>query len=169
MGRDKALLSHPSGERFIDHAISQLAAACDDVCVAGTTDSKISGIGTIQLRDDVAYQGPIFGIVSALRYAQEHDFSACLVTPVDMPGLTVTDICKLKDCWIANDTMVCGVDDTQRLQPLVAIYPTDCLPTLSVFSKSDDRSLSRWLRSQAYHPVPLSSDACRNVNRPEDL
>jgi molybdopterin-guanine dinucleotide biosynthesis protein A len=169
MGRDKALLPHPDGGRFIDHAIKQVSTVCDEVCVAGAIESQLEDINVVVLRDEVAFQGPITGIIAAMQYAKKNRCTACVVTPVDMPWLTSQEMSLLIQSWQKHRQLVCGVSDTGTRQPLVAIYPTQALPLLQSLAKSDDRSLTRWIENQAHQTVRLQGDACRNINRPGDL
>lgn len=169
MGRSKSLLPHPDGGRFIDHAVCQLRSVCDAACVAGAANETFDAIGCEFLTDKVAYQGPVSGIVNALQHAAKNDFSACLVTPVDMPHLTGQPLATLKHAWTKNDILTCGIGQDGKLQPLVAIYPIETLPMLQQLAGSADRSLYRWITKQPHQTVLLAGDAGHNVNRPEDL
>ncbi|WP_145416142.1 molybdenum cofactor guanylyltransferase [Planctomycetes bacterium K23_9] len=169
MGSNKSLLPHSDGGRFIDHAIDQLQAVCAEVCIAGAANEKPVDLNHVFLHDNVAFQGPITGIISALQYASDNNFAACLVTPVDMPCLTHVHLTTLKSVWTANRVLTCAIDETNRLQPLIACYPIATLPLLKQLALSDDRSLYRWIATQPHQTVLIPSDAARNVNAPDDL
>lgn len=169
MGRNKSLLAHPDGGRFIDHAIEQLQAVCEEVCIAGAADAKPGDLDPIFLTDDVAHQGPVTGIVNALEHASKHNFDACFVTPVDMPWLTHVQLATLTDAWSTKQVLTCGIDDANKLQPLVAIYPEETIEQLRELSQSSDRSLYRWIATQPHQTVRLPGNSNRNINRPDDL
>lgn len=180
MGQQKSLLQHDSGGTYLQHAIKRLKDICDDVCIAGSPDEDDSATAKasssdaqgddVTLADPVLYQGPVVGIVSGLQFAKEARLSACLVTPVDMPNLTIDDLRKLVYAWRSSQQLTIAVNESdQKLQPLVGIYPVKILAAMKQLAQSEDRSLHRWARRQTHQAIALTDHACRNVNRPEDL
>ena len=170
MSQDKASLPHPDGNTFLQHAIDRVASLCDHVCVAGTADQDIEIGAALFLPDPQPHTGPITGVISALQLANERSQNACLVTPVDMPQLSVDDLRKLVSRWRDSGQTTCAVRQTdQHLQPLVAIYSVSLLDSLTQLAASTDRSLYRWVQSQPHQIVQLSDHACHNVNSPSDL
>jgi molybdopterin-guanine dinucleotide biosynthesis protein A len=167
MGREKASLPHPDGGTFLGHAVSRLAGLCDHVCVAGGSDLAVEAE---LLEDPQPHRGPVMGIATALSFAEERGYAACLVTPVDMPFLTAEDLTRIRDAWAREKKLCCGqsVAD-ERLQPLVAVYPVTYRAAIGQLADSDQRSLTRWIAAQQPRLVPLAAESCRNVNTPEDL
>ncbi|NND98392.1 MAG: molybdenum cofactor guanylyltransferase [Pirellulaceae bacterium] len=173
MGRDKSLLGHPDGGTYLDQAVKRLSDVCGEVCIAGTQDQNESSIVPF-LVDPVLYQGPVVGIVNGLLFAQQQSCDACLVLAVDMPVVVGADLRNLKDAWLANrqscpDEVICGLCDTDRIQPLLAIYPVGVLKDLQRLAGSADRSLFRWIKTVPHRTVSLSATSCVNVNSPDDL
>ena len=167
MGTDKATLPHPSGGTFASHAVERLSGLCGHVCVSGTSAAVVQAE---VIEDPVISQGPAVGVAAALAYASQNSFDACLVTPIDMPLLTRDDLSRLRRLWEEEQELCCAVSGgDQRLQPLVAVYPVSFQERLRDLANSNDRSLSRWLKSQAPLTVTLSPESCRNVNTQEDL
>ncbi|WP_345686292.1 molybdenum cofactor guanylyltransferase [Novipirellula caenicola] len=164
MGRDKAALVHADGVSFLQHAIDRLSNLCDRVVVSGRTSIDHS---VEMIEDPVTNRGPATGIAAALQYADRHGFAACLVTPVDMPRLTVDHLSGLVDDWQSADEIT--VAESDRVQPLVGIYPVRFADPLQRLAQSEDRSLFRWLGLQDHHRVTLPTSDCHNVNTPEDL
>lgn len=165
MGQDKSTLSHSNGKSFLEHAIARLSAVCDQVVISGHASANH---GTLLLKDPTAYQGPVIGIASALRFASRNSFDACFFTPIDVPSLTVDDLIKLKERWLTA-----GVQPTlghsNQIEPLIGIYPVGMSDKMEELSQGHDRSLFRWFQSQTYLAVNLPEASCRNINSPEDL
>lgn len=175
MGRDKALIETGDGIRFIDHALDRLGPLCDKVCLSGASDYDTGSTVVADIVPDTADapnpMGPAVAVISVLKHGTEESFDGCLFTPVDMPYLTRQDLMLLRDAWKQDpQTLVCGISDNDRiLQPLVAIYPASCCNRLQEAVVSGQRSLRRWIKNEPHTQVTLSDDACRNLNRPEDL
>ncbi len=166
MGRDKAMLTHPSGVTFLDYATSRADEVCDQIVLSG--ENRYGSLFRT-LEDPLPFRGPITGIATALAMAARESFDGCLVTPVDLPFLSVEDLDKIKDTWQhAPDRLVCGVCEDRVIQPLVAIYPTRLNERLCQIAQSEDRSLNRWIRGIDHDVVSLPSTSCQNINVPED-
>ncbi len=171
MGRDKSMIRHKNGLTFIEHAAERLKPICDEVCLAGKSDSSAD---LVALPDLIPNQGPIFGVLQALQYAarqtgRNQKYQACLITPVDMPNLTTDDLRKLILGWKMNNDLTYAVSGPKRkLQPLVGIYPTRLHNAISLHAKTDS-SLMRWIKKKDATKVTLAEVHCKNINRPEDL
>jgi molybdopterin-guanine dinucleotide biosynthesis protein A len=164
MGRDKATLPHPDGGTFLQHAIDRIKQVTDEVVISGG-NVELDDVPTIA--DSVAHQGPVQGIAKSVDHAKAHKFSACLVTPVDVPGLSVGDLCQLRDHWRSSGKLTIARSD--RIEPLIGIYPVGFAEDLQQLARSTDRSLFRWIRTQDYTPLPFPALRVRNINTPEDL
>lgn len=173
MGRDKAGLIHPCGTTFLEHALERVRGHCQALCVSLSANQTLP----IPLRDDtllrdpLPYRGPITGVAGGLNHAQRLQCDACLVTPVDMPDLSSDDLLLICQRWRRSpERIVCASHhDSGRLEPLVAIYPTNLAGPLAKAAASQDRSLYRWIQPRAAIAVPLTPSALRNVNSPADL
>ena len=164
MGREKAMLPHGDGGTFLSHAIERLRRQCDDVLISGATQAAHDAK---TLADPVAHRGPATGIATALKYCQANGFDACFITPVDTPFLTAKELQRLKQHWRATDSTTLAITD--RLQPLIGIYPVRLADDIEQLADSEDCSLSGWFRSHDHESVTLGKDVCRNINAPEDL
>ncbi len=168
MGRDKATLLIDHGKDFLQHAIDRLMMVCEEVCVSASKD-RDSPVPLIA--DPEESFGPMTGIIRSLHYANQHRYDACLFNPVDTPYLTERDLESLIDSF-ANypKSIVCALSGkSDRLEPLIAIYPVTALEPLNHACESAQHSLKKFLRTQAVQPVRLSAAVCHNINRPEDL
>ena len=172
MGSDKSTLIHLSGVTYLQHSLDRLQMVCDGVVVSTrTATNKPPTLSPVQVHDLQPDLGPAMGVTVCLQHAHSSGYDACLVTPVDMPHLTVADLLALRDEWSqCRHLPVCGITSTEdRLQPLVAIYPVQCVDSLEALVQSEHRSLRRWLASHLHRTVALPARSCRNVNSPEDL
>lgn len=167
MGQDKASLPHPDGGSFLSQAVGRLVELCDHVCVAG---GSASGLEVELLNDPQPYRGPVVGVATALSYACEHRFDACLVTPVDMPFLTADDLTRLRDAWTREGQLCCGNSAADgRLEPLVAIYPAAYQAEIERLAAAEQRSLMRWMAAQQPRLIQIEARSCCNINTPQDL
>ncbi len=168
MGREKATLPHNRSGTFWRHAIDQLSPLCNQVCLAGKLSTATD---QLVLADQTRSGGPACGVASALQHACCNSFDAVFITPVDMPLLKTDDLKCLYDLWQEHrHQIVAAVSGTEnRLEPLVAIYPTQFATALETLSNAEDRSLYRWISGQPHLCVPLPTNSCRNMNTPEDL
>lgn len=165
MGCDKAVLPHPDGRTFLQYSVDRLSGLCDEVVVVGG-HRQVSGATT--LSDKVADKGPAVGVLTAIEYASARQLKACLVTAVDLPRLTKKHLGELIDAHQSEPTTItCAASD--RVQPLVAVYPVVLLSQIEELNQSQHRSLARWLDTVEHATHQMSSDALHNANRPEDL
>ena len=171
MGRDKSTIQHQNGLTFIEHAVERLKPICDEVCLAGRSNSLFD---LVVLPDPIPSQGPIFGVLQALGYAARQisrttKHQACLITPVDMPHITTDDLAKLVLSWQIENNLTYAISGpTHKCQPLVGIYPLHVHKALSAHAKTDS-SLTRWIEKQDATPIALDEAHCQNINWPEDL
>ncbi len=160
---DKATLPF-AGSTFLVHAINRLRKICDDVVVSGDTKAAHD---LVVIEDPVTHQGPVTGIAASLRYARENGFAACLITPVDTPTLTVEDLVKLRDHWQRDHQLTIACSD--RVEPLIGIYPVMLTEAIDQLAASEDRSVYRWIESQDHTTLPCPADHLRNINSPQDI
>jgi len=163
MGRDKANLQLPDGKTFLQHAVDRIEPITDDVVISG---GEIQIDNVHKIPDSVFNQGPALGIAESLAYAGTHRYSACLVTPVDVPALGTDDLRQLCENW--HQTGQLTVAKSDRIEPLIGIYPVDLTDNLQQLAKSNDRSLFRWIQSQDYSALRFPIERVRNINTPED-
>ena len=164
MGRNKASLPGPNGRTFLHHAVERLKQVADGVAVSGD-NTNFSGVANVP--DAIDQLGPVVGIASVLSFARDHKFTACLVTPIDVPSLTTDDLRKLSASWRGNKQLTFAQSD--RVEPLIGIYPVDLADELTSLAQSNDRSLFRWIQNQQYTALPFPADRIQNINTPDDL
>ncbi|KAA1260684.1 molybdopterin-guanine dinucleotide biosynthesis protein MobA [Rubripirellula obstinata] len=176
MGQDKAALPCPAppesnaaeyhavGNSLFDVATKRLEKQSLSVAISGHCSVEHS---FSLIEDQVADQGPMQGVLSSLEFAKANDFQACLCTPIDVPFLTDRDLSLLIATW--NQKQEPAVAFSDRIEPLIAIYPTSLIEGLRVSLANDQRSLMKWIKDIPFQSVALTKTSCRNINRPEDL
>jgi molybdopterin-guanine dinucleotide biosynthesis protein A len=172
MGRDKALLPWGnSGRTLLDHALDRLSPLVNELVVVGDPRSHGS-VGPFVIPDDLPGQGPLGGLVTAMRYAT-HD--GLLVLAVDMPGATGALLMALQ-AGMGHFTDVVVPRHGDRLEPLCAAYHRRCRPVFEALLASGERRMRTALDQVRCHrldSIPGSlnwpADLFRNLNRPEDL
>lgn len=144
MGRSKA-------ELFLDRVVSAARPVFDDVIAVQRPDGEAMSINTI-FEEPHDGDGPIFGIIAALRHAK----ARCFILAVDYPFITSDALRLLRD----DGRVACG-------QPLCAVWDPAVLPRLEERIASGRRDLhGLWERGMIDASV---HHALKNVNTPEDL
>lgn len=174
MGREKALLRHPSGPSFLQYAIGLLRPLCAEVVISAAAGWSDDGLpadqreGIAVLEDPVAGLGPAIGVAAAVQAAARRSFDAVLVIPVDMPALATAHLTTLIAAHRrAPDQLVAATFAADGCcEPLLAVYPVRFASALQQLADSQHRSLSRWLRGQTVQQVVLPADAAANLNTP---
>lgn len=124
MGRPKALLPF-AGEPLIVHTIRLLQKFFSDIVVVAAPGQELPPLPVTLTRDEVAYQGPVGGILYGLQTAREE---VCFVTSCDAPFLNPVLIAYLLS--LASDYDVVVPHWEKRLQPLHAVYRRSVAPLL---------------------------------------
>jgi len=165
MGTDKAMLPHPSGKSFLDHAVQRFSTVADQVAISGrvTQDSSLTHIADLS-----PSMGPAMAVYSAVLFASQNRFDAVIVTPVDMPDLSVDHIKQLVAAGNESEP-TCAVFESKIPHPLVAIYPAILLQELEQVALSPQRSLRRWLSTRSFIAVSFESLTLRDINTPEQF
>ena len=173
MGRDKALLPHPSGGVWLSALVNQLRAlALPVVVVSGHSahHQLLRGrAGVDLLVEEPAGLGPLHALGQLV--AAEPQQAAWLVVPVDMPLLSAALLERLIQAWSLDPGQAAVADDGQRLQPLLGIYPASDVfaSTLREQLSQGDRRWLHWLERIPHRAVLLPADQLRNVNAVSDL
>ena len=173
MGRDKALLPHPSGGVWLSVLVNQLRAlALPVVVVSGHSahHQLLRGCAGVDLlAEEPAGLGPLHALGQLLEADPQQE--AWLVVPVDMPLLSAALLERLIQVWSLDPDQAAVADDGQRLQPLLGIYPASDVfaSTLREQLSQGDRRWLHWLERIPHRAVQLPADQLRNVNAVSDL
>lgn len=170
MGTPKALL-HFDGEPLIVHIVRKLQTMFTDIVVVAAPGQELPSLPVTLVHDDVAYQGPVGGIVYGLRAAR-HEYA--FVTSCDSVFLSTALIGYLLSLKDDYDVVVPRWGD--RFQPLMAVYSRTVLPILeeqlasgelrpvSLFQKVRTRQVSE----EEIRRADPDGASFFNMNTPED-
>ncbi len=131
-GRDKALVEF-DGEPLIARLCRILQAATSaPVQIIGDA-AKYSGIGVECITDRWPGEGPLGGIITALKATDDSAFqdSWSLIIGCDMPFLTSEWLRHVADRAVASEATVVVPESSHGLEPLCACWRASAAPALS--------------------------------------
>ncbi len=168
MGTDKALVPF-CGEPLIAHALRTLRQVCAEVAIAGGAPALAAYAPLVQ--DDTPYQGPLGGIVAALRHTTR-DWN--LFLPVDTPFLPAEALRRLLTTRCSAETVAILAQPADHINPLVALYHRRALPTLGAELAAGRLRVRSAIESAgpvafAQFPHAFQQAWFRNLNTPADL
>jgi molybdopterin-guanine dinucleotide biosynthesis protein A len=172
MGRPKHLLPHPHwpGKTWVERTVEVLREFTQQVVLAGAATLPERLAGEVQLDDAPDAQGPMAGVLAAMRWAPRANW---IVVACDHPGFDVPAVEWLlnqrrPEAWFVLPSM----GTPPRVQPLLAYYDCRGLPTLEQMAASHDFRLYR-LESHANSQIapipPRLIPAWRDIDSPDDL
>ncbi len=169
MGTPKHLI-RDSGRTWLARTLALMRRVTADVVVAGQGEIPADAGRVTQLPDVREAQGPIAGILAALRWCPRSSF---LVTACDLPELSLESL-----QWLLSNrrpgvwATLPRLSGSEHPEPLLAHYDFRARFLLESLVRQGDFSPSGIARFDCVEsPAPPSGiqRAWRNVNRPEDL
>ncbi len=170
MGEPKHLI-RIDGETWIERAIREMRKVVRNVVIAGAGVVPESVGAVTRLPDAVDAQGPMSGLLAAMRW---NPSASWLVVACDMPDLSVGAM-----EWLLSERRpgAWGVmprlpDEPVEVQPLFAFYDFRACSLVEACARSGDFSLFRLAGGpKVLTPCPPREimKAWRNVNNPEEL
>jgi molybdopterin-guanine dinucleotide biosynthesis protein A len=185
MGRDKALLPHPAGGTWLDHALELLLALGQPVTLISRhrahglrADALMAERGAGSLftpplavfREPPPWDGPLRALA---RLMERHPEERLLLCPVDMPWLDGPTLEALIAAAAVDPDRdrIHLAHDGQRLQPLLGLVPASTARRcrLEAALEAGERGIQSWLAGEAWAAVPLEARLLRNINHSADL
>ena len=171
MGRDKALLPHPSGGTWLQHGLVTLDELGAPITLLSRWPDHWALAQSLELpkleitHEPPPWEGPLLALH---RLMTQHPNEQLLLCPVDMPNLNTAVLHMLREAAASAPQSIHIAHDGERRQPLLGIYPSGCgtRASLSATIAAGERSLQRWLSTQPVRDVPLEAKAILNVNHP---
>lgn len=170
MGQPKAMLPF-GGEPLIVQVVRRLGLLFPDMVVVVAPGQELPELPVTLVRDEVAYQGPVGGIVYGLRACGG---AAAFVTSCDVPFLSLPLVSHLTSRLPGHDVVVPNWEG--RPQPLHAVYRRSVLPLLEgqlergelrpVFLYDKVRTLR--VEEEEIRTVDPDGSSFFNMNAPED-
>lgn len=176
MGRDKSLIE-VDGVPMVARVATVLAGSdCAPVVVVGGDAAALGGLGLERIDDLWPGEGPLGGIITALRWTG----GPIVVTACDLPDLSVDAVSTLMRAAVdEGDPCDVAVAYGDRLEPLLALWYPSARPVLEeYFVQRGERAVHRVLDKSssagasggvAVRRVSIDQAVLRNVNHPVDL
>ena len=168
MGTDKALVD-VGGPPLVSVAARALVdGGATRVVVVGGDAPAFAALGLETLADHYPDQGPLGGIITALRAAAD---PVVMVLACDMPAVDGPTVAAIVEA-LGSHPGAYGAAPTvgERLQILTAAYRRGVLPVLEQAFAAGERAPRRALAGVEVVPVTgLDPDRLADVDRPEDL
>lgn len=176
MGRDKALIvptedGLSKGRTLLELALDKLEPLVEELLVVGLP-AEHGFVGPFVIPDDLPGQGPLGGLVTAMKYAT-HD--RMLVIAVDMPDLDPRLLGLLQQ-EMGNFTDAVAPRHAGGTEALAAAYHRRCRPVFEELIRQGSRKMAHALEAVRTHYISMepgkdgwSEQIFRNLNRPGDL
>jgi len=168
MGSDKALLVVDGRPLAVAVADALWEAGLRPVWCQGGDATALAAMGLTVVADESPGNGPLAGIITALRHAEGGDI---VVAACDLPDLAPDAVRSLLDAEPAAgaDPPVVVFASVGEAWHLLSWWSADALSTVESLYESGVRSYGAALGHLGALGVPVPAEAVRNVNRPTDL
>jgi molybdopterin-guanine dinucleotide biosynthesis protein A len=175
MGSDKALLKI-KGLTAIERQGKLLEPLCPQgVFIAGARSTELLNLSWPVIQDSTLDEGPLFGITSALRHA---DNGIAVILAVDLLAIEATNITAVLAACSQDFDSECDVFFAQSkqdpsehgAQPLCAAWRVEtALPVLSQQFAEGQRSVMKAWWGLKRHRVIVDDSRLVNINSPVDF
>ncbi len=170
MGRPKHLIC-TEAETWLERTVRILEPLVERIVLVGTGDLPPSCVSLYRLPDITAAEGPLAGVVAAMRYAPAADW---LVIACDMPAITVDSIHWLLQSRASSAWGVVPRLDAAKpfYEPLFALYKAAALTLFEALLRQGETKIGCIARApEIATPLvpPALHNAWKNINTPKDL
>lgn len=172
MGRDKAQMRW-RGVPLLQRLCRAAHESGAQVLVAGREKPQDFPLQNVAfLPDETPHLGPLGGLQSALRFAQQNGFARVLAIACDMPLLDSSALSWLFEFAEKSEAQdgLCVLREGE-IEPLFAVYTTRCLPLVENRLREKRRSLRGLIESGDFAKVEAPPEIARkltNLNTPEE-
>lgn len=165
MGTDKALVEVDGVAMAARVAAALRDGGCDTVVAVGGDVVGLAAVGLDVITDDHPGDGPLGGILTALRHAPA-GAGAIVVASCDLPWLTGAVVGGLLAALGQHDVAVATTD---RRQPTCAAWRSEAMERVAALFAAGERAVHRALDGLDVVDVAAATASLRNVNSPADL
>lgn len=173
MGTDKALVE-VGGTPMLAIGLRALVGGGVSrvVVVGGDAEAYrmvVPGITTVP--DDHPGEGPLGGIITALRRMPEEDGAGMVILACDLPGVCASSVAGIVAALDADPTaQACVATHNGRMEPLHAVWRRSALGRVEEAFSSGERAVHRVLEDiDTVMVEDLGETWFRNVNSPDEL
>ena len=163
-----------NGKALISHMLERLVPQVGCIVISANRQlERYQALGYSVVADnpnstDKEFQGPIAGILSALRVINT---PYAVIVPVDAPILPTQLVQKLIEDSQKQHNKLVLIDDGERTHPLFSLYHHSLLEDLEQYYQNGNRKLITWCFQQSPRiiKVPEFKNSLINVNDNETL
>lgn len=168
-GKDKGLLQF-RGKALIAYALEAVGAIAGRVLISANRNREQYALFGYPVIADAAtrFEGPLAGLLSAMRAAETH---YVLAVPCDSPLMTGALLQRLVAARAAENAEIAAAHDGHRLHPVFLLVERRLADDLEHFLNGGGRKVESWLTR---HRLALADfgdrpEALCNVNTPGEL
>jgi molybdopterin-guanine dinucleotide biosynthesis protein MobB len=167
MGRTKHLLEH-GGATFVERVVAAASPHAAEVVLLGSGEVPRSLAASRRLPDPPGLDGPIAGLLAALRWAPA---ATWVVLASDLPLLDAEAVAWLLSCRRPGVRAVLPLDAAGRPEPLFAAWEPQARPLLERIAAAGGGPVAAAGEpGVATPPAPAAiARLLRNVNTPDEL
>jgi molybdenum cofactor guanylyltransferase len=158
------------GERLIDRALRQARRWSDLVAIAVRAPTQVEPIEAMLLADDPDVEGPLGGVMAALKFGRDQERDFVLTIPADMPFLP-PDLLNRFTSAVRN--VECALSSSGgHLHPVCGLWRTTVLREAGHYLEGHRRSLKGLAELVGFATVEWPADPIDpffNINSPGDL
>ena len=158
------------GERLVDRALRQARSWSDTIAIAVRDPRQVQPIDAALIHDEPQFEGPLGGLIAALRFADNAGRDLLLAIPTDMPFLPRNLCDKLAQALAGHGCALASSGG--HVHPVCALWRTASLDHVHPYVAGEDRSLKGFARAVGSIEVEWSidpRDPFFNVNTAADL
>ncbi|MER2599793.1 MAG: molybdenum cofactor guanylyltransferase [Caldilineales bacterium] len=171
MGQNKALLAISEQETLIQRVVANLQTLSDDIVLVSNSPELYADLPVRHATDQFAGAGPLAGLHAGLLTVQRR---WALLVGCDMPLVDARLVRYMALLTAGMDVVAPRQSDA--VEPLHALYATNCLPAIEASLQAGERRMISFLprvrvRYVEPHELDIFDPARRsfaNANTPED-
>ena len=166
MGRDKSFVEVGGIAMVARVATALSSSGCDPVVTIGGDASGLQRLGLATVPDMFPGEGPLGGVVTALRWCPERPI---MVVACDLPLLSGEVLVAMFEAAQEHPDVDVIVAATGRIEPLCAIWRPTAVPVIVARFELGDRAVHRVIGHLHSWVVEVPQLTMTNVNLPADL
>ena len=157
---------------ILSHVINRMTEQVDGLAINGQ-HPQLRHYGLPLIEDQVAGLGPLGGLLSALQFAIDNNYSWVATCPCDTPFLPMNWVSELQNQINKPYHKAASLSYQLQLQGTFGLWSTSLLTPLHDYLQKKEYAIHRWLKHLQHQAAVLEivSDpsAFFNINTPEDL